>query len=261
MVDSTRTSAIKYGTVILVVIVGVIVAGAALRMSTPTPADPPDIDTGEEPSTLLNQSICHLQLSNHRYERAVVEHNDSGPDDRYVRSRGVVQNTEYQYYREEIYGGPTTIERYGNDAMGYHRTDDQQWTTHRPSRFGGYTITVTEDGPPPDPRIVERSDDQIFLEVTTASAIYVVGTGGYDDAQEHTLTIALDGDTGRIRRIKRTVKYSPERNSDNFTIMTTIGYNDTTVTRPDDLGFRSQELRWDIYDGRPPTLDCSVSTA
>lgn len=258
MVDSTRKSAIKYGALVLLLIVGTIVAGATHRMSTPKPADPPDVDTSEDPSVLLNQSICHLQLSDHRYEQLVVQHNDTGPDNRYVRVRGIVENSEYEHYSDGIVGGYINLEAYGNDAMGYSRTEYGNWTADRSSRFGGYTVTVSEDGPPRNPRIVERSDERIVLEVAAASDIFVLGVSKYEDVQEHTLTISLDRDTGRIRRIERTVTRSSEHDYDNFTIITTISYDNATVSRPDDLGFRPREVLWDIYDGRPPELECSV---
>lgn len=206
-----------------------------------------EVDTDAPPPELAYSSIEHLQYTDYRYERTWTRNNstDCGSAD-VVRERGWVENSERRA-RFDIVFGSTSHHLFINSAIQYQKDEGESSWDSVPSSdysplvnvfFGhhealrGANVVVTD-----------RTEEIIVLQfdrTNKTQAFFNSGIWGTGGTEQERMDFYLDADTGRIQRVERTVYGHNHR--DYCEVVTLEGYGSATADRPNDIGFRIEEV-------------------
>jgi hypothetical protein len=206
-----------------------------------------EVDMDAPPAELLYSSIDHLQYTDYRYVRSRTRYNstDCSTADR-VKVRGWVENSNRRA-RFTITRDNATQQIYTNSYIMYEKLgSDSSWTSHTneeysPSAnlyFGSHDVLQRADID-----VLDRSGQTIVLRINrtnTTEGVFQSGIVGTADTERESMTFYLNDESGEIRRVERRV-YG-HYYGDYCDVVVIEGYGTATADRPDDIGFRAEEV-------------------
>lgn len=201
-----------------------------------------DVDFTAPPEDVIRSSIQHTSKQSFTYEMLLSETEHPDPNETEFFMRVEVEESAREYSSV----GPLGYEHtYGNDAAMWKKLGkNRSWSIHpfEHTTFKPILAKPFRNLEPQNGRItiVEETDSTIVYRVNNTSLISYRGS-------EFFATITIDKETGYAVAVT-----SGPANSSipaKFVHIRLYDLGETSVSRPDDLGFSIQELFWDLIRG------------
>lgn len=245
--------------VVGLVLLLIVVAGGTYLIVDPQFGDQEEytVDTTARPSVLAYQSIQKLRHSDYRLHKQTVVTNTTSRNQRTTAETLASVENRRQRYRisVRVFTGDDTLTThwFRNDAMTYTRDDGGPW---RVANTGPYDIDNANVIGDPTPlrsanvNVADESDSTVTLRITDRTALRALTRAApsptpREGEGNETMRVTIRKADGLPVLIERRI--TDRRTHRTFHVkMRFSDYGNVTVERPDGLGFRFEELFYDL---------------
>lgn len=212
-----------------------------------------EVDTDSDNATKIAvQSVRKLQTQNYRVVESTARNVSLNPPPAALETRLniSISNSQRRFHTRQYYDGETA-HVYGNGHYAYTKAfGDDDWEAntgrpfdaetnmlHSPQAWGSMPVSIQS-----------RNESAVVLRVTNTTRFYDVtwGVQGDGPETETVATITVDRESGLVRRY--TVWQNLPDGGTEYSTYRFADYGETTVERPEGIGFNTDELVADLLE-------------